>query len=104
MNEKNTGGPAFPVSADGSYMPDCQDPDGVPMREFPGHPGMTLRDYFAIHADFSKASFTYDQMADFLGEPAPDPMTNRSALEFSSRFLARARYAYADAMIKARDE
>ena len=50
MSKRPDGGPAFPVEPQGAWLPDCDDPNAAPMREFPGHPGMSLRDYFAAQA------------------------------------------------------
>lgn len=82
MSKKPDGGPAFPVEPQGAWLPDCSDPDGAPMREFPGHPGMSLRDYAAIHA---------------LGRIPYDPQTPHAK-------QAAEAYRMADAMLEERDK
>ncbi|EXL06240.1 hypothetical protein BG46_15870 [Brucella anthropi] len=70
MSKIETGGPAFPVS--------------IPGWGDNGASGMTLRDYFAIHASREELTrFRVDKNGNGLSE-------------------VEARYAYADAMIRAR--
>lgn len=81
------GGPAFPGAPAGSH----------------GAPGMSLRDYAAIHADLSRMVFPdTDAAAAFLGEPAPVDLNEAIAL--SARVAARLRYQFADAMLAERSK
>lgn len=84
---KNDGGPAFPVNPDGPLIPNCNDPNENPQREFPGHSGMTLRDYFAGQV---MAAIVSDKSVNSNGDPAGS--------------VARISYAFADAMIAERDK
>lgn len=73
MTEKNNGGPAFPVT--------ITDKSG---QIAPTEIGMSLRDYFAIHAsekDIEAVRFGFSDMS-----------------------RSEARYIYADEMLKAREE
>lgn len=74
MSDKNTGGPAFPVSAL-VYNDDDGDPTTII------HDGMTLRDYFAAKA-----------MQAIVSNGDVDPQK-----------ISQASYIIADAMLKARD-
>ena len=85
MSTPNDGGPAFPVS-------DCN------------HPGMSLRDYFAGQAPENESSALFDDCArgimEFLG------LSDIHPSELKRRGLqarAKARYMWADAMLKARE-
>jgi hypothetical protein len=80
MNSPSSGGPAFPQP--NAYTND----DGSQERG-----GMSLRDYFAIHAqpqDFALYLCEYERDAD----------------RYINRTPAEARYAFADAMIRARSK
>ncbi len=77
MAEIKTGGPAFPVHPE--------------IRENEPHAGMTLRDYFAIHATNQ----------DIEGYRDAD-LADDGVVEYR-RTTAQARYAFADAMIAARE-
>ena len=94
MSARDDGGPAFPVAADGAYIPDCDDPGAPPDREYPGHPGMTLRDWFAGQA--------------LMGIIAKSPYKSGTLAEMkeSGDIAARAAaaYDYADAMLKEREK
>lgn len=92
MTQKKTGGPAFPIASEGAYIPDCKEPDNPPEREFPGHPGMTLRDYFAGQALIKWSEMITLQVG---GEDGNKPQM---------KVVAEICYAFADAMIEARDK
>lgn len=93
VRDLNDGGQAFP----GSYMADHKDRGPVLIHE----PGMTLRDYAAIHADLSRMQFPdTNAAAAYLGEPAPDDLNE--AIDLSARVAARLRYQFADAMLAER--
>jgi hypothetical protein len=82
----NTGGPAFPA----------------PIIDVEGHEGMTLRDYFAISATDE------DVAAHLQGPPKPKPKTDMMGKTMfvpapTYRTREQARYAFADAMLEARD-
>lgn len=85
MTEKDTGGPAFPIAPEGAYLPDCDDPGMPPKREFPGHPGMTLRDYFAAQA--------LAELVSLISVSIPE----------TQKVVAKLSYDMADAMIEARN-
>lgn len=104
MTHKNTGGPAFP----GKVMePDIGDPDTGEILSFreADHPGMTLRDYFAIHTDISDTKLpNLETASEFLGEPMPDTSDINAYMTFGARLAAKLRYLAADAMIEARNK
>ncbi len=77
MTKINTGGPAFPVA--------------VPVDFQFAHEGMTLRDYIAIHA-------TNQDIENYRDADLADD----GVIEYG-RTTAQARYAYADAMLSARE-
>ena len=83
MSEKETGGPAFPVSAEL-----CQDLTIVEQR------GMTLRDYFAAKA-------MQGHIVASMSALATHYKTNPDAV---SPLIAAAAYEMADAMLKAREQ
>lgn len=84
------GGPAFPVAEDHKVA------DSLPWTA-----GMSLRDYAAIHADLSQMRFgSAAEAAEFMGEPIPADLAG--AIRLSARAVARLRYDFADAMLKAR--
>lgn len=76
------GGPAFPVP------PDAMASDGVMCVPIQAYPGMSLRDYFAAHA----SSGDIDDVI------AAGDFNRMRVVERR----ARARYVYADAMLKER--
>jgi len=89
--EKETGGPAFPFIDSASPLE---------------HSGMTLRDYFAAKAtdeDVRQYINDYSQMVDGFyfsvatGKPEPTKMPTKRTRE-------QAKYIYADAMLKAREQ
>ncbi|MDR5801159.1 hypothetical protein [Caballeronia sp. LZ001] len=101
MNEKNTGGPAFPVS---TKMDDITGEfghqDGMSTWQFGG---MTLRDYFAVHSNLGDEIPV--RLAMSLMNAAPpdytaDPVANSM---YWAEVRARLRYMDADAMLRARD-
>ena len=77
MNQHNNGGPAFPVI---DHL--------TRERVVSAHPGMTLRDYFAAKAMQGELSAQCEES----GHYAPD-----------GKALADRCYAFADAMLKARE-
>lgn len=83
MNARDDGGPAFPLPS-GLYK-------GQPANLVDGSIGMTLRDYFAAKAmqEWVSGKVTMERLAD--GRP-----------EFHADWVAKAAYAMADAMLKAR--
>lgn len=86
MTEIKTGGPAFPT---GDIVE--RDEKGVPQGYPISSAGMTLRDYFAIHATNQ----------DIEGYRDAD-LAEDGVIEYR-RTTAQARYAFADAMIEARE-
>ncbi len=93
MSAKNNGGPAFPFQAN--------DASNVKMQTN----GMTLRDYFAIHADVSKFEFgRLEDAARLLGMSVPDQIDMAALMEFGLKAQAKLRYMVADAMIAARGD
>lgn len=91
MTQKNTGGPAFP----GKVMePDIGDPDTGETLSFleDDHPGMTLRDYFA-----GQALIKWSEMITL-------QVGNEDGNKTQMKVVAEICYAFADAMIEARDK
>jgi nucleoid-associated protein YgaU len=91
MSNTNTGGPAFPVL---DYI--------TPEKIAAYKTGMTLRDYFAISATDE------DVAAHLQGPPKPKPQTDMMGKTMfvpapTYRTREQARYAFADAMLKARE-
>jgi hypothetical protein len=88
MSEKNNGGPAFPFSMTVEELPHDAEPGKlcVPIKSTRSFPGMTLRDYFAAKA---LQGAIYHRGFATVGD-------NRD-------LDAKDAYAYADAMLKARD-
>ena len=85
---KDTGGPAFPVR---TAMFDCT------------QPGMTLRDYFAIHASEEdiQRHLPTGRVIDVV---IPNGFGGKSVEKRSEyRTREQARYAFADDMLKARE-
>lgn len=98
MAERNTGGPAFP----GSKIKTDRDVNFTSADKT--HPGMTLRDYFAIHSYIADTKFpNLEIAAKFLGEPVPDDRDFIAVVNFGARLAARLRYIAADAMIAERE-
>lgn len=93
------GGPAFPI-------PDVYAPDGNGTQ---GCAGMTLRDYFAIHAPEPSPNEAA-RAFDVIERPGTSPTSDPSYADWLQRVhparyrigATAARYAYADAMLKAR--
>lgn len=88
MSIINNGWPAFPASPEHGLNT--------------GLPGMTLRDYFAIRAsenDIAEHMWgdMMDVELDMMGMPIPRMVPRRRTRE-------EARYAFADALIKAKDD
>lgn len=64
---------------------------------------ISLRDYFAAHADMGKLDFhSLDAAADLAGIGIPDDPTIEDAIRISAAAVAKIRYIYADAMLEAR--
>jgi hypothetical protein len=84
----NDGGPAFPHAA--------QAP------EWNGCAGMTLRDYFAAHAPTGDDGVTTPQTIKELEEFIGIPSGTYKWLVHWPIVVAKARYAYADAMLRER--
>lgn len=81
-------------------------PDGGPAFPFvlkehgAGEPGMTLRDYFAIHSpEPTKESVNVEAEKDRLANPHGD--TYKPRRRSQAEIVAALRYAYADAMLEA---
>lgn len=88
MSELDNGGPAFPAH------PEHYDNDST---------GMTLRDYFAIHADLSKMEFnSMSALVEFVGEEEPDSIDDAYVMGLGARVNAKLRYLLADAMLAER--
>ena len=66
---------------------------------------ISLRDYFAAHADMGNLDFhTFELAAEFAGIEIPDNPTDHDALRISAAAVAKVRYIYADAMLEARKQ
>jgi hypothetical protein len=64
---------------------------------------MSLRDYFAVHADLSHVDFRPPRVvALYMGEDEPGAGI-AAAVDLSARLTARLRYQFADAMLAARE-
>lgn len=99
MSAINDGGPAFPSQTD-----TFRTPEGRAVGR-PAESGMTLRDYFAAHAPEQTGD---DDDPEWVSQraavPLPKNMTDQDALRlFWARCESELRYAYADAMLKARE-
>lgn len=81
MSATNTGGLAFPRP----FSVDDADPD----ISYPAHTGMTLRDYFAAKA-----------MQGLLA----NPKLHQQILKAGQSWIEDSSYAWADAMLKAREQ
>lgn len=79
-DESKDGGQAFPQPVTVGPNDDM----------YPAYPGMTLRDYFAAHAPWARASF--------LGDPED------GAVERVAARMAKQAYAFADAMLRERSK
>jgi hypothetical protein len=79
------GGPAFPRTYNGD-----------------GHNGMTLRDYFAAHAEVTLDGITGND-ARSLGVPMPNSGTGEEWAEWRARMTSRLKFMCADAMLRARE-
>lgn len=95
MSKINDGGPAFPVTN-----------DQLVAMDFPWTQGMTLRDYFATHANIKDNAGEWSLSATqaLVGRPCPD--FDKDPLGFLlwvADFQARWRYMQADAMLRARE-
>lgn len=81
MSTTNTGGPAFPRP----FSVDDADPD----ISYPAHMGMSLRDYFAAKA-----------MQGLLA----NPKLQQHITKVGQSWIEDSSYAWADAMLKAREQ
>lgn len=98
------GGPAFPATTHNDTGRDMTDPFGavLPPNSSAVYPGMTLRDYFAVHVDLSKTTIADAAEAEkFVGRNIPADVAGQLQWQFD--FVARLRFMYADAMLKARE-
>ena len=70
------------------------------------HPGMDLRDYFAIHADTSEYEINESDLAfKMIGKNKPlNYPQGIESIEWSLKLEAALRYMFADAMMEARNE
>lgn len=82
----NTGGDAFPVSGYGAPI---------------STRGMTLRDWFATHADISNTNLHEGDVFALMGVTSL-PIEIGDKITFGARLAAKLRYACADAMIAER--
>ena len=100
MDTRDTSGPAFPVA---DYDHQTFAPKNVAeARRLLS--GMSLRDYFAVHADIGDVDqLTMTTGVRLLGRNCPlmqaDP---KACLEWWAEYRARLRYIEADAMLKER--
>lgn len=97
MSTPKDGGPAFPVVG-------MSQRNGQALIAVFEH-GMSLRDYFAAHAEPFPSDCSASWMASVLGWPTPDldNMTNNERFLWSCRADAAYKYMQADAMIEARE-
>jgi len=90
---KNDGGPAFPSECEGHGNPQYHSP------------GMTLRDYFAVHAPNGPVTFpTTADAAKFVGIESPDPYDVEGVARMSAAIQVKLAYMYADAMLAERSK
>lgn len=97
MDEINDGGPAFPRTAEDTLNPITDMSGDI------ANAGMSLRDYFAIRApDPSNEEINMQMQFDISRNPHNDyhKAPRRSKFEI----IAQHKFAYADAMIKARGQ
>jgi len=89
---KDTGGPAFPMPGGitKKYNPHHREWEEV---GFSGHSGMSIRDYFAIHAPTNE-----------IGKYLSIQMPSGTNITFKDTDYEQARYKYADAMLKERNK
>ena len=93
MSALPDGGPAFPGGPGGDSM---QGEDGRISHQYPGHPGMTLRDWFAGQAlQGMIASESHPEGCGMMPEPRPRETWEARA--------AKRAYDWADVMIAARE-
>lgn len=110
MSKINDGGPAFPQHDLSGYGmgpsmrgPTWTDPYNPPEDLKYTVEGMSLRDYFAIHADVSKFEFhNADDLADKLGIARFDGEDALDVIRFGCEVNAAIRYRLADAMLAER--
>lgn len=92
------GGPAFPKPLD--PYPNVQN---IANARNVTSSGMSLRDWFAGHADLSGVEFPdYDTAAKALGIDPPFDDSVSEQLRFSARLAAALRFMFADAMLSRR--
>lgn len=91
MTQKNTGGPAFPGKVNVPDMEDVNTGEALTFRE-EDHPGMTLRDYFAANALIKWSEMITLQVG------------NEDGNKTQMKVVAEICYAFADAMIEAREK
>ncbi len=93
MSAVNDGGPAFPILERGGQ--------GLELSCV----GMSLRDYFATHADigdFDQLSLSWGEK--LLGRACPDRETPIACFQWWADYRAALRYMEADAMLRAREQ
>lgn len=111
MSAQRDGGPAWPCEHTNKALQDelIKAREGGASLSFfdirkltDKHPGMTLRDYAAIHADIAKVDFPdLETVAGYVGVPVPDDYLGM--LRMANKAQAKLRYEMADAMIEARE-
>ena len=90
MSTRNDGGPAFGVA-------DVRDSDGVGIAQ--GHPGMSLRDYFAAHAPAREIADTIPDNIGWCAKYIGVEMAEYNTPEHYMRVLVKRRCDWADALI-----
>ncbi len=99
MTEKNDGGPAFPLDRENALMP-VTDMGGRDVSS-----GMSLRDYFAAHADIADYKIgSLERAAAFVGIEAPQADDVEALMYLGAALQAKLRYMFADAMLAARKQ
>lgn len=92
MSEKKTGGPAFPCEFD-------MNTSGVEQ-----YAGLSVRDYFAAHAPVEALDLPRETAADVRAYLNESSRYGEMPANWKHRVQAKARYRYADAMLRARAE
>ena len=91
MSTKNTGGPAFPTPNGGDS---AISEDGHQHWQYPSHPGMSLRDWFAGKALEGEMAAQSADTGEYTSGIAEDILQKRASLF----------YRFADAMLKEREK
>lgn len=113
MSELRDGGPAFPAEYTNERLQQeliAARNGGASLSFFDikklasMHPGMSLRDYAAIHADVEGIEFpNWKSLASYVDEEEPDTKDFAGLLALTAKAKAKLRYMYADAMLAARE-